>query len=58
MQHGRPLRVTRFGRPMADIVPAALEPEQREWLGKYASTATITGDLLAPLDVEWDATKP
>ncbi len=51
---GRPLRVTRFGRPVADIVPA-LPETNRDWLGRYASTATIDGDLLAPIDAEWES---
>ena len=51
---GRPLRVTRFGRPIADIVAPAEEATSREWLGRYATSATITGDLLAPLDTDWE----
>ena len=54
---GRPLRVTRFGRPIADISPPKLEPDERSWLGCLRGTATIHGDLVAPLDVEWDALK-
>lgn len=53
---GRPLRVTRFGRPLADVVPAAPEsPDQ--WLGRMAGRGRITGDLVAPVaDAgEWDA---
>ena len=29
---GRPLRVTRFGKPVADIVPASPERPHRDWL--------------------------
>lgn len=50
----RPLRVTRFGRPIADIVPSSGEVATRDWLGRYAASATITGDLVAPLRVKWE----
>jgi antitoxin (DNA-binding transcriptional repressor) of toxin-antitoxin stability system len=52
---GRPLRVTRFGRPVADIVPPSGAEANRDWLGRYASSATIEGDLLAPLEADWES---
>ena len=45
---GRPLRVTRFGSPIADIVPPAPEAPSREWLGSMRGTATIEGDIVGP----------
>ena len=54
---GRPLRVTRFGRPLADVVPA--QPAQRDaaWLGAMQGRGRVTGDLVAPVaDADqWDA---
>ena len=50
----RPLRVTRFGRPVADIVPASVEEAGRDWLGRYSGSAAITGDLVGPLKVKWE----
>ncbi|MFN0250727.1 MAG: type II toxin-antitoxin system prevent-host-death family antitoxin [Kofleriaceae bacterium] len=52
----RPLRVTRFGRPIADIMPPTAVPEEntRSWFGSMADSAEIVGDLVAPLDVEWE----
>ena len=52
---GRPLRVTRFGKPVADISPLRMDHPGPSWLGAGASTATLEGDLLEPLDAEWDA---
>jgi antitoxin (DNA-binding transcriptional repressor) of toxin-antitoxin stability system len=53
---GQPLRVTRFGRPIADIVPP--RDEQRcDWMGSMAGTATIEGDLCEPIDAGWEALK-
>lgn len=50
---GKPVLVTRFGQPVAQIVP----PPSGEWLGAMAGTGRILGDLTAPaLDPEeWEA---
>lgn len=54
---GRPLRVTRFGKPVADIVRAAPEKASRDWLGSMRGTLEIRGDIVAPSGslVEWEA---
>jgi antitoxin (DNA-binding transcriptional repressor) of toxin-antitoxin stability system len=53
---GRPLRVTRFGKPVADIVPPTAETTRTAWLGALRGTARITGDITAPSStlVTWD----
>ncbi len=50
---GQPVLVTRFGQPVAQIVP----PPSGDWLGAMAGTGQIMGDLTAPaLDPEeWEA---
>jgi antitoxin (DNA-binding transcriptional repressor) of toxin-antitoxin stability system len=45
---GRPLRVTRFGKPVADIAPAAPDRARTAWLGALRGTARITGDITVP----------
>ena len=51
---GKPIVITKRGKPVAKLVPA--EPEPRKPLfGCMAGTVTYEGDLLAPLDVEWEA---
>ena len=54
---GRPLRVTRFGKPVADIVPPSAGRRQSAWLGALRGTARITGDITVPSStlVAWDA---
>lgn len=54
---GRPLRVTRFGRPLADVVPAQPAPRDVAWLGAMQGRGRVTSDLVAPVaDAdEWDA---
>ena len=56
---GRPLRVTRFGKPVADVVPPSPERPQRHWLGSLRGTLEIQGDILAPSSelVTWEALK-
>ena len=54
---GRPVRVTRYGRPVADVVPAAPAVHGKRALGFLKDATTIAGNLLAPAaDVrEWAA---
>lgn len=56
---GRPLRVTRFGKPVADIVPPAPEKPAAGWLGTMRGTAKITGDITVPSTklAKWNALK-
>lgn len=52
----RPLRVTRFGKPIADIVPSAPARGKGDWLGAMRGTAKIVGDITRPSSelVTWD----
>ena len=46
-----PLRVTRRGKPIVDIVPtAAIKPvmDRAKWLGSIKGTAKILGDIVSP----------
>ena len=54
---GRPLRVTRFGKPVADIVPPSPEHRQPGWVGSLRGTLEIRGDILTPSSdlVRWEA---
>jgi antitoxin (DNA-binding transcriptional repressor) of toxin-antitoxin stability system len=54
---GRPLRVTRFGKPVADIVPPAPARPQRQWLGALRGTLEIRGDITTPSSelVRWES---
>ncbi len=53
---GRPLRVTRFGKPVAEIVPPSL-PKNSRRLGAMAGTGQILGDIISPATdpEDWDA---
>jgi prevent-host-death family protein len=55
---GRPLRITRFGRPVADVVPpAVMRAAEKRKLGVMAAEGKIMGDIVSPLDVTWEATE-
>jgi len=46
---GQPVRITRFGVPVADIVPPAPAAEPETWLGALSGRARIVVDLIAPI---------
>jgi antitoxin (DNA-binding transcriptional repressor) of toxin-antitoxin stability system len=54
---GRPLRVTRFGKPLADVVPPRTVSSRSAWLGAMRGRGRITGDIVAPVEgaKAWDA---
>jgi prevent-host-death family protein len=54
---GRPLRVTRFGRPLADVVPARAEERDTGWLGALQGRGRVTENLVEPVvdERDWDA---
>jgi len=54
---GRPVRITRFGKPVADVVPPRAEQPGEGWLGVMVGRAEITGDIVSPAvnPAEWKA---
>ena len=50
----RPVTVTKRGKPVARIVPIETE-EMKSLVGYARGRLKVTGDLLEPLDVEWEA---
>lgn len=56
---GRPLRVTKFGKPIADIIPPTLEAPKSDWMGSLRGSIEIHGDIVGPTGelVRWDALK-
>jgi prevent-host-death family protein len=48
-----PLRVTRRGKAIADVIPASSETEERDWIGSMSDTIEIVGDIVSPvIDVD------
>jgi prevent-host-death family protein len=56
---GHPLRITRFGRPVADIVPPAPDAERGAWLGSMRGSLRIRGDIVGPTAnlADWEASR-
>jgi prevent-host-death family protein len=53
-----PIRVTRFGKPVADVVPSAeVQVDRDAWIGSGKGTAKIVADIVSPAnDVDdWEA---
>lgn len=50
----KPIVITKRGKPVAKLVPADPAP-RKPLFGCMAGTVTFEGDILAPLDVEWEA---
>jgi prevent-host-death family protein len=49
-----PLIVTKRGKPLAKVVPIR---ENKTLFGAMKGSGVILGDIISPLDVEWDAMK-
>ena len=54
---GRTVLVTRFGQPVAEIIPPRASKKLKKWVGSLAGTGQINGDILSPASREndWEA---
>jgi prevent-host-death family protein len=55
-----PLRVTRRGKAIADVIPPSRDSEERDWFGSMSDSIEITGDIISPVieTQEIEALKP
>jgi prevent-host-death family protein len=53
----KPILVTRFGEPVAEVLPPPPRPRPERWLGALASTGEIKGDIISPAldERDWEA---
>jgi prevent-host-death family protein len=51
---GKPVLVTRFGKPIAEVVPPSRPASARDWLGSFQSRGRIKGDIVSPATDESD----
>jgi len=53
----KPVRVTRFGQPVAEVIPPSLDKASGRRLGSMVGTGKIVGDIVAPTGSwdEWEA---
>jgi len=52
---GEPLVITKKGKPVANVVPH--KPPKRNLIGALKGRVEILGDIISPIDVEWEALK-
>jgi prevent-host-death family protein len=52
----RPIRVTRFGKPVAEVVPPTAVEDRKAWIGSMKGTFEILGDIVSPAndENEWE----
>jgi prevent-host-death family protein len=53
----KPILITRFGQPVAEVVPPPASPRAADWLGSLQGTGRIVGDIVSPASdgTEWEA---
>jgi prevent-host-death family protein len=51
---GKPVLVTRFGQPVAEVVPASPPKPAERQLGTLRGTIKIVGDIVSPASDEED----
>ncbi len=50
----KPILITRFGEPVAEVVPPPPRPRPKRWLGILAHEGRITGDIISPASDQSD----
>ena len=51
----QPIVITKRGKPVAELVPH--KPSKRSPFGIWKGKMKIKGDIISPIDVEWEALK-
>jgi hypothetical protein len=51
-----PLRVTRFGKPIAEVIPPSPVQARDHWIGSMKNSMEIVGDIISPAneESEWE----
>jgi prevent-host-death family protein len=52
-----PIRITRRGKPIAEVIPPSPTTDRANWLGSMAGTVDILGDIISPVieESDWEA---
>ena len=51
---GRPVLLTKHGRPTAMVVPPPVDSGQRWTPGQFRASGKIVADIIAPLNEPWE----
>jgi len=55
-EHHTQITITKYGKPVAKLVPVE-EEERVPIFGAMEGTCAVLGDIISPIDEEWDAEK-
>jgi len=50
----KPVLITRFGQPVAEVVPPSAPSRPKSWIGSMVGTAKILGDIVSPAGEQSD----
>ena len=50
----KPIRVTRFGKPVVEVVPPSPVTDRKDWIGSMTGEMEILGDITSPIIDEQD----
>ena len=50
----KPILVTKFGKPIAEVSPPSLHEKSRSWLGSMKGEIEFLGDIVSPVFDERD----
>jgi prevent-host-death family protein len=52
-----PIRITRHGKPVAEIIPPTAVVDRASWIGSMKDSIEIAGDIISPAndENEWEA---
>ena len=55
----QPIRVTRHGKPVAEVVPPAPALNRADWMGSMKDLIVIKGDIISPAndEDEWEVNR-
>jgi prevent-host-death family protein len=48
----KPIRVTRFGKPIAEVIPPSSLEGRAAWIGSMKNSMEIVGDIISPANEE------
>lgn len=53
----KPIRVTRFGKAIAEVIPPSSVQGRAAWIGSMKDSIEIVGDIVSPAneESEWEA---
>jgi prevent-host-death family protein len=52
----KPILITRFGKPIAEVVPTSAVIDRAAWIGSMKDSIEILGDIISPAidEDEWE----